>query len=145
MKTVQHKPYGLMKFLPILQHPWSSISMDFIKGLPLSLDFDSILVIVDRLTKYVIFIECCKTDGAIELATLFLKHVFTKHGAPHDIVSDRGKLFISKFWSSLCHLLDIKVNLLTTYHPKTDGQTVAVDPNSQSPNSEFQDRNSGTF
>ena len=62
--------------------------MDFIEGLPLSLDFNSILVIVDRLTKYAIFIECRKTDGAIELATLFLKHVFTKHGAPHDIVSD---------------------------------------------------------
>src|ERR1700731_2832200 len=115
-----------MKFLPILQCPWSSILMDFIKGLPLSLDFDSILVIVDRLTKYAIFIECHKTDSAIELATLFLKHVFTKHGAPHNIVSDRGKLFVLKFWSSLCHLLDIKVNLLTAYHPKTDGQTEHV-------------------
>src|ERR1700731_4873965 len=122
-KKVRHKPYGLMKFLPILQCLWSSILMDFIEGLPLSLDFDSILVIVDRLTKYAIFIECCKTDGAIELATLFLKHVFAKHGAPHDIVSDQGKLFILKFWSSLCHLLNIKANLSTAYHPETDRQT----------------------
>src|SRR3984893_19526421 len=99
-KTVRHKPYGLMKFLPIPQCPWSSISMHFIEGLPLSLDFDSILVIVDRLTKYVIFIECCKTDSAIELATLFLKHVFAKHGAPHNIFSNQGKLFVSNFWSS---------------------------------------------
>src|SRR3984893_429794 len=117
MKTVQHKPYRLMKFLPIPQCPWSSISMDFIEGLPLSLDFNSILVIVDRLKKYVIFIECHKTDSAIELAMLFLKHVFAKHGTPHNIVSDRGKLFVSKFWSSLCHLLNIKVNVLTTYNP----------------------------
>src|ERR1700731_5117388 len=126
MKTVQHKPYGLMKFLPIPQRPWSSILMDFIEGLPLSLDFDSILVIVDRLTKYAIFIECRKTDGAIELATLFLKHVFAKHGAPHDIVSDRGKLFVSKFWSLLCHLLDIKANLSTAYHPETNRQTERI-------------------
>ena len=62
--------------------------MDFIKGLLLSSNFDSILVVVDRLMKYVIFIECCRTDSAMELATLFLKHVFAKHGAPHDIVSD---------------------------------------------------------
>ena len=100
--------------------------MDFIEGLPLSSDYDSILVVVDRLTKYAIFVECHKTDGAMELATLFLKHVFTKHGAPHDIVSDQGKLFISKFWSSLCHLLDIKANLSTAYHPKTNGQTECV-------------------
>src|SRR3984893_5683568 len=125
-KTVRHKPYGLMKFLPIPQRPWSSISMDFIEGLPLSLDFDSILVIVDRLTKYAIFIECHKTDGAIELAMLFLKHVFAKHSTPHNIVSNQGKLFVSKFWSSLCHLLDIKVNLSTTYHPETDRQTEHV-------------------
>src|SRR3984893_13870420 len=115
-----------MKFLLILQHPWSSILMDFIEGLLLSLDFDSILVIMDRLTKYAIFIECRKTDSAIELATLFLKHVFTKHGTPHNIVSNQGKIFVSKFWSLLCHLLDIKANLLTTYHPETDRQTKCV-------------------
>src|SRR6202045_4898439 len=100
--------------------------MDFIEGLLLSSNYDSILVIVDRLMKYAIFIECCKTDSAIELATLFLKHVFAKHSAPHDIVSNRGKLFVSKFWSLLCHLLDIKANLLTAYHPETDGQTKCV-------------------
>ena len=100
--------------------------MDFIEGLPLSSNYDSILVVVDRLTKYAIFVECHKTDGVMELATLFLKHVFTKHGAPHDIVSDQGKLFISKFWSSLCHLLDIKANLSTAYHPETDGQTERI-------------------
>ena len=100
--------------------------MDFIEGLPLSSDCDSILVIVDRLTKYVTFIECCKTDSAMELAMLFLKHVFAKHGTPHNIVSNQGKLFISKFWSLLCHLLNIKVNLSTAYHPETDGQTECV-------------------
>jgi hypothetical protein len=97
--------------------------MDFIEGLPTSEGFDSILVIVDRLTKAALFIECNATDDAPTLARLYLKHVFAKHGVPHDIVSDRGKLFVSKFWSSLCKLLGIKSNLSTAYHPETDGQT----------------------
>jgi aromatic ring hydroxylase len=55
-----------------------------------------------------------------------MKHIFSKHGVPADIVSDRGKLFVSKFWTSLCHLLDIRCNHSTTYHPETDSQTEQV-------------------
>jgi len=57
---------------------------------------------------------------------LFLVHMFSKHGTPSDIVSDRSKHFISQFWRSLCQFLDIKANLSTAYHPKTDGQTEQV-------------------
>jgi len=49
--------------------------------------------------------------------------VFAKHGTPSDIILDRGKHFTSKFWTSLCEILGIKGNLLTAYHPQTDGQT----------------------
>ena len=125
-KSHHHKPYGFLKFLPVPHRPWSSISMDFIEGLPLSDGYDCILVIVDRLTKGALFIECNATDDAPKLALLYLKHVFSKHGVPHDIISDRGKLFVSKFWSSLCKLLGIKSNLSTAYHPETDGQTERV-------------------
>ena len=125
-KSTHHKPYGPLKFLPIPDRPWSSISMDFIEGLPLSEGFDSILVVVCRLTKAALFIECNTTDNAPKLAQLYLKNVFSKHGVPHDIVSDRGKLFVSKFWESLCKLLSIKSNLSTAYHPETDGQTERV-------------------
>jgi hypothetical protein len=100
--------------------------MDFIKGLPPSEDYDTILVIADRISKAALFIECHSTDDAPTLAKLYLKHVFSKHGAPSDIVSDRGKLFISKFWSSLCVLLSIKSNLSTMYHPETDRQTERI-------------------
>jgi hypothetical protein len=51
LKTPHHKPYGLLKQLPIPIRPWSSISMDFIEHLPSSNGFTSILVIVERLTK----------------------------------------------------------------------------------------------
>ena len=97
--------------------------MDFIEGLPLSDGFDTILVIVCRLTKMGLFIPTHREIDAEDLAMLFLQHVFSKHGTPSDIVSDRGKHFISHFWRSLCTLLDVKANLSTAYHPETDGQT----------------------
>jgi len=125
-KLVHHKPFGPHRFLPIAIHPWDSISMDFIEGLPLSENHDTILVIVCCLSKMVLFIPTCRDIDAEDLAMLFLVHVFSKHGTPSDIVSDRGKHFISWFWRSLCHLLDIKANLSTAYHPETDGQMERV-------------------
>lgn len=100
--------------------------MDFIEGLPLSEGHDMILVIVCRLTKMALFIPTYKTATSIDLAKLFLRNVFSKHGVPQDIVSDRGRHFVSNFWSSLCDHLRIKSNLSTAYHPETDGQTERV-------------------
>jgi len=96
--------------------------MDFIEGLPLLENHDTILVIVCHLSKMVLFIPTCRDIDAEDLAMLFLVHVFSKHGTPSDIVSDQGKHFISRFWRSLCRLLDIKANLSMAYHPETDGQ-----------------------
>jgi len=100
--------------------------MDFIEGLPLSQGHDTILVVVCRLTKMALFIPTCRDIDAEDLAHIFLSQVFAKHGTPTDIVSDRGKHFISRFWRSLCQLLSIKANLSTAYHPETDGQTERV-------------------
>jgi hypothetical protein len=60
------------------------------------------------------------------LALLFLRHIFSNHEIPNDIISDCGKLFVSKFWSSLCSLLSIKSNLSTAYHPEMDGEMERV-------------------
>src|SRR5467141_680408 len=100
--------------------------MDFIEGLPLSQGHDTILVVVCRLTKMALFIPTFRDIDAEDLAHIFLSQVFAKHGTPTDIVSDRGKHFISRFWRSLCQLLGIKANLSTAYHPETDGQTERV-------------------
>ena len=70
-----------------------------------------------------LFIATHQDIDAEDLAMLFLVHVFSKHGTPSDIISDRRKHLISSFWRSLCQLLGIKANLSTAYHPKTDGQT----------------------
>src|SRR6266481_2773770 len=100
--------------------------MDFIEGLPLSDNHDTILVIVCCLTKMALFIPTFRDIDAEDLAMIFLVHVFSKHGMPSDIVSDQGKHFISRFWRSLCQLLGVKANLSTAYHPKTDGQMEQV-------------------
>ncbi|KAH8144565.1 uncharacterized protein LAJ45_11399 [Morchella importuna] len=63
---------------------------------------------------------------AAELARLFLQHVWTSHGLPKDIVSDRGTTFTSQFWRTLCNQLDIKPRFSTAFHPQTDGQTERV-------------------
>ena len=97
--------------------------MDFIEGLPLSNGYDMILVIICHLSKMCLFIPTVWEIDAEDLTMIFLVHIFSKHGTPTNIIWDWGKHFISWFWRSLCRLLDIKANLLTAYHPETDGQT----------------------
>ncbi|MBW0567094.1 hypothetical protein O181_106809 [Austropuccinia psidii MF-1] len=63
---------------------------------------------------------------SLYLAHLFIKNIFSKHGLPSSIVSDRGSLFVSSFWTNLCQQLNISRDLSTAYHPKTEGQTERV-------------------
>jgi hypothetical protein len=97
-KPQRHKPYGLLKQLPIPQQPWNSISMDFIERLPKSSGYDTIFVIVDRLTNQSIFIPTYDTITSAQLAQLFVIHVFSKHGIPSHVTSDCGSEFISSFF-----------------------------------------------
>src|SRR5882724_13445328 len=94
-KSLHHKPFGPHRFLLISERPWDSISMDFIEGLPLLDRHDMILVVVCHLTKMALFISTFRNIDAEDLAHIFLSQVFAKHGTPTDIVSDRGKHFIS--------------------------------------------------
>src|SRR5258707_907900 len=121
-KAMRHKPYGLLKQLPIPGQPWESISMDFIEQLPASEGFTAILVIVDRLTKQSLFIPTHNMVDAPQLAQLFLTHIFSKHGAPGHVTSDRGTEFVSHFFCSLGSLLSMKLHFMSGYHPEGDGQ-----------------------
>src|SRR6266705_5384900 len=122
-KVPRHKPFGLLKQLPIPKCPWNSISMDFIEQLPPSSGFTSILVIVDCLSKQCIFVPMHNTIMAPELAKLFLLHVFSKHSVPSHITSDRGSEFVSHFFHSLGKALDICLHFTLGYHPKGNRQT----------------------
>ena len=102
--------------------------MDFVTGLPISTDwkddsYDSILVIVDWLTKMVHYEPVKVTINTPGLAEVIIDVVVQHHGLPNSIISDRGAIFMSKFWSSLCYFFDIKRRLSIAFHSQTNGQT----------------------
>ncbi|MBW0578252.1 hypothetical protein O181_117967 [Austropuccinia psidii MF-1] len=74
-KNIHHKKFGLLKPLPIPNGPWICLSIDFITQLPLSNSFDSILVIVDRFSKMVVFIPTMSSITSLDLAHLFIKNI----------------------------------------------------------------------
>src|SRR5258708_1527227 len=125
-KPNHHAPYGMLVPLKITEKNWYEISMDFITDLPLSHSFDSILVVVDRLSKQAHFVPTHKSLNTPGLAQLFITNVFKLHGFPSSIVSDRGSMFVSEFWKALMAQLQVHLNLSTAYHLQTDGQTERV-------------------
>ncbi|OWZ06181.1 Retroelement [Phytophthora megakarya] len=121
------KPPGLLHPLEIPTGRWSSIEMDFITGLPTTeAVHDTILVIVDRLTKRAHFIPTVATITAPELAELFVQHYVKLHGFPVDIVSDRDSKFTSSFWSACAEIVGTKLKLASAHHQRTDGQVERV-------------------
>ena len=100
--------------------------MDFIEHLLTSEGFTSILVVVDHFTKQGIFIPTYNTITSAQLAELFVVHMFSKHGVPSHITSDRGSEFVSHFFRSLGKALDMKLHFTSRYHPEGDGQTERV-------------------
>ena len=100
----------MLKQLPISERPWNSISMDFIEQLPTSSGFTAILVVVDHLSKQALFVLTHDIITSPKLAQLFLLHVFSKHGVPAHVTSDRSMEFISHFFCSLGKALDMKLH-----------------------------------
>ncbi len=92
-----HRPFGLLRPLPIPSRPWGSIAMDFITDLPTVKAKNSILVVVDRLTKMAHFIPCSKSITAEETAQSILDGIVRLHGLLEEIVSNKGPQFASKF------------------------------------------------
>jgi len=97
--------------------------MDFIKKFPLSSRFDTILVIVDWLTKQAIFISAHNTITSADLAYLFIIYVSSKHGIPSHVTSDKGLEFVSNFFYSLGTALNMWLHFTSGYYPEDDGQT----------------------
>ncbi len=117
-KAICHKSYEDLQSLPVSTPRWKDLLMDFVIGLPISADwkgdsYNSILIIVDRLTKMVYFKPVKVTIDVSGLAKVIIDVVVHHYGVPKSIVTYQGLLFTSKFWSSLCYFLGIKRKLST--------------------------------
>jgi hypothetical protein len=101
--------------------------MDFIVGLPKKAKgFDSIWVIIDRLTKIAHFLHVKTKYLVVTYAELYIARILSLHGVPKTILSDRGPQSVSKFWKELHKSLGTKLLHSSAYHPQTSGQTERV-------------------
>jgi hypothetical protein len=123
IKAEHQRPTGLLQPLKIPQWKWDEIGMDFIVDLPRTrTGYDSIWVVVDRLTKAAHFIPVKTTYNSVVLAELYMAQIVCLHGVPKKIVSDRGTQFTSHFWQHLHEALGTHLKFSLAYHPQTDVQ-----------------------
>jgi len=125
-KNCTEQPAGKLMPNSIPEKLWMHILVDFITKLPLVQGYDSILVVVDWLTKMVHFIPTTEKTSAEGLARLFRDNVWKLHGLPESIISDRGPQFAAGLMRELNRMLEIESKLLMAFHPQTDGQTERV-------------------
>ncbi|GJZ26587.1 putative reverse transcriptase domain-containing protein [Tanacetum coccineum] len=124
VKAEHQRPSRLLVQPDIPQWKWDNITMDFVtKLLKSSQGYDTIWVIVDLLTKSTIFVPMRETDPLEKLARMYLKEVVTRHGIPVLIICDRDPRFSSNFWRSLQKALGTNLDMSTSYHSQTDGQS----------------------
>jgi hypothetical protein len=96
--------------------------MDFIEALLRSEGKDTILVVVDKLTKYAHFIPLSHPFTTKTIVQIFLDNVLKLHGLPLAIIIDRDRIFTSQLWQDLFKSLNVKLRFNSAYHPQTDGQ-----------------------
>lgn len=125
-----HRPYGKLEAFPMPNHPFEELSVDFITGLPVTENnnqpVDAIFVVVDRLTKWCIFLPVSTTITAPQLAELYHREIELRYGPAKGITSDRGSLFTSNYWSKMAYFHHTKLRLSTAFRPQTDGQTERI-------------------
>jgi len=124
VKAEHQKPAGLLQPIEIPEWKWEGIAMDFVTGLPRTQKgYDSVWVIIDRLTKSAHFLPVKTTYTASQYAKIYLEEIVSLHGVPISIISDRGAQFTAQFWKSFQAALGTRLNLSTAFHPQTDGQS----------------------
>ncbi|GKA53436.1 putative reverse transcriptase domain-containing protein [Tanacetum coccineum] len=124
VKAEHQRPFTLLQQPEIPMWKWEKITMDFVSRLSKTPSgYDTIWVIVDRLTKSAHFLPMKKTNSMENLTQLYLKEVVCRHGVPISIISDRDSHFTSRFWRSLQKALGTNLDMSTAYHSQTDGQS----------------------
>ncbi|GJX72759.1 putative reverse transcriptase domain-containing protein [Tanacetum coccineum] len=124
VKAKQQRPSGLLVQPAIPEWKWDNITMDFITKLPKSSQgFDTIWVIVDRITKSAHFLPIRENDLLDKLTRLYLNRIVARHGIHVSIICDRDGRFTSNFWRSFQKALGTDLSMSTAYHPETDSQS----------------------
>ena len=116
-KPIRQAPVGELHPLWILNSQWDMLSVDFVVELPLSSRHDTVMTVVDSVSKRAHFIPTHTTVTVEGVARLFLHQVWKLHSLPKCIISDRGPQFIAHFTQELYHLLGIKLVFSTAWHP----------------------------
>jgi Integrase zinc binding domain len=128
-KASRSAPQGFLRPLPVPFRAWSDIPVDYITPLPEcerdGKKYKHIISVVCRLTKMRHFIPVTNLS-AEELAVAFIGRIYSLHGTPHNIISDRGTQFVSEFWQHLSDRLGIQLKHSSAFHPETDGQTERI-------------------
>jgi hypothetical protein len=122
-KSEHVKLPGLLQPLPVPQQSRVTVSLDFIKGLPKSNHHNTILVVIDKFSKYAHFLPLARLFTALQVAQVYFNHVYCLHGLPHAIISDRDHILLSNLWQELFKLSDTQLIMSSSYHPQMDGQT----------------------
>jgi len=117
------KPVGLLHPLKVPDGRCESIAMDFIGPLPEDEGSDCILTITDRLGSDIQIIPTRTDITAEELVVVFIDNWYCENRLPLEIISDRDKIFMAKFWKSLHKLSGVKLKMLSIDHPETDGSS----------------------
>ena len=115
---------GPLMPLPLPDAPCEEWTTDMVSGLPRTLrGHNAIQVFVERLCKLKLFAAVRETDGAVEAASTFVHTVVRPHGVPRALVSDRDPRMTANFFKELAKLIGTKLNMSTSRHPQTDGQS----------------------
>ena len=127
IKSHSHKSYNNLLSLLKSDQLWQNVSINFITDLSPLIDrqevCDALLVVVDWYLKMIWHISCTKIIDVFKLTELLILEVYFKFEALRSIVSDRGSLFTSKWWSMFCYYIIVKRFMLTAFHSQTDRQT----------------------
>ncbi|KAJ3576874.1 hypothetical protein NP233_g105 [Leucocoprinus birnbaumii] len=120
-KSTTHRRPGPLHPLPVPDSRFASVAIDFVSPLPLNSGFNYLATITDCLGTDVKLVLCRDDMSAEDFAQLFLDHWYCNNGCPAEVVSDRDRLFTSRFWDTFTSLLNIKRLMSTSFHPETDG------------------------
>jgi hypothetical protein len=120
-KSRMHKFAGPLHPLPVPNTRFDSVAIDFIGPLPPDEGFDTIITMTDRLGADICIIPSHSNITAQQFALMFFNHWYCENGLPANIVSNRNKLFMSKFWKAMTKMTGVKLKMSMAYHPQTDG------------------------